>query len=134
MADSAHTTNLSRRSMFGRVPLAALATTVIMPSAAADAFGRPPLEAEASDTLFLKWEREWARLQEAVDAAPNIPEHEFDGLIDQQTVFERLILDTPSATRRSAQIKARFVHRYLEENLMQDLVLPLEHILAALSA
>ena len=133
MADSAHTINLSRRCMFGRVPLAALATTVIIPSAAR-AFGRPSIEAEASDSLFQKWEREWARRQEAADASPNMPEHEFDGLISEQTVFERLILKTPSATRRSAQIKARFAHRYVQGTMMEDLVPPLEHILAALSA
>ena len=89
----------------------------------------------AADAQFLAWEREWSRYEALLTAKGAWPEerqHEFDDRLDEQSLIERLILETPSTTLMSARTKARLLLHYARQNFEPDgAALAMQHILRA---
>ena len=122
----------TRRALLGAIPAAAIAAFVIAPAPGPLVTA---LDAESSDEQFQAWEREWSRYEALLTvkgAWPEERQHEFDDRLDEQSLIQRLILETPSTTLTSARTKARLLLHYARQNFEPDgAALAMQHILRA---
>jgi hypothetical protein len=143
MADTVHRTRVpnsqrqsdaiadpTRRALLAAIPAAAIGTAALAP--AARALRSPPIEAEASDALFLAWEREWNGL--AAQYQKGLSEEEVERIWRAQVPFENLIFETPSASIVAARVKTRLFLKSEVSVIQWRHSEALDHILAALQA
>jgi hypothetical protein len=120
----------TRRALLSAIPAAAIGTAALAP--AARAFRAPPIEAEASDALFLAWEREWNGLD--AQYRKGLSDDEVERIWRAQAPFENLIFETPSASIVAARVKTRLFLKSEVSVIQWRHSEALDHILAALQA
>lgn len=106
MADSPNITNLSRRTMFGRIPVAALATTAVFSALTV------PADAASGDRelvrLGVELEAAWTA-ERALDASLDVGDDAFGVVMGRTRDIVHQIEVIPATSLAGLQVKARAI-------------------------